>query len=75
MADYYQMTIFELGRGAVVPIRKILHFGTYYYDCPLCGEAVGIWKDPKLDHVTNGFIYKRDQCKNGHEIDWSGVKE
>lgn len=75
MADYWQMTLAELDRDAVQPIRHILHFGTYTFDCPICGECVGIWRDPRIDSMTNGMTYKQDVCKHGHAVDWSSIKE
>lgn len=74
MNNYWQMTLMELDRESVQPIKKLFHFGTYSYDCPICGDCVGFWRDPKFDKVTNGFTYKRDECKHGHKIDWEGVK-
>lgn len=75
MKNYYQMTLFELDRDSFQPVKKMLHFGTYSFTCPMCGEAVGFWRDPKIDKVTNGMTLKYDECKNGHKVDWSNVKE
>ena len=87
MANYWQMTLAELDQESVQPIRKLFHFGCYHFNCPICDEVVGIWRDPNIDNVvgiwrdpnidkvTNGMIWKRDECKHGHAIDWSNVKE
>lgn len=75
MANYWQMTLFELDRDSVAPIKKILHPGTWYFSCPICGETVGLWRDPKVDSVTNGMTQQRKECKNGHIVDWAEVKE
>ena len=73
--SYWQMTLAELDQESVQPIRKLFHFGCYHFNCPICGEVVGIWRDPNIDEVTNGMIWQRDECKHGHRIDWSEVKE
>lgn len=36
--------------------------------CPLCGEVVGIESDGSVHE--KGMIYQREQCKNGHAINW-----
>ena len=69
------MTLFELDRDAFQPIKKLMHFGTWSFTCPVCGEVVGFYRDPKFDKVTNGLYLKYEQCKNGHAVDWSMVKE
>lgn len=69
------MTFLELESDSFQPIKKLFHFGCWHYSCPICGEVVGIYRDPKIDKVTNGLIYKRDLCKNGHHVDWSEVNE
>ena len=75
MSNYWQMTIREFMQDSFQPTRKLLHFGVYHFDCPVCGECVGIWRDPKFDPVDNGMMFKYEQCKNGHVVDWSMVKE
>ena len=75
MANYWQMTLTELDQESVQPLRKLFHFGCYHFNCPICDEVVGSWRDPNIDKVTNGMIWKRDECKHGHAIDWSNVKE
>ena len=69
------MTIMELERDSFQPVRKMIHFGSYLYECPCCGETVGLWRDPRVDKDTNGMIYKLEQDKNGHVMDWSFIKE
>lgn len=36
--------------------------------CPLCGQVVGIESDGTVHE--KGWIYKRDECKNGHTVKW-----
>ena len=75
MNNYWQITLAELDQESVQPIRKLFHFGCYHFNCPICDEVVGIWRDPKIDPVDNGMMYQRAECKHGHVIDWSNVKE
>ena len=75
MAEFWQMTLMELDQDAVEPTKKLFHFGVFHYSCPICGEIVGIWRDPKIDRVTNGMLLQREKCKHGHDIDWSNVRE
>lgn len=73
--NYWQMTIAELERDSFQPVKKLFHFGTWTFACPVCGQTVGLFRDLKADAVTNGMIYKRDECKNGHVVDWSMIEE
>lgn len=73
--SHWQMTFQELEADSFKPSRKLLHIGTYVFFCPVCGEAVGFYRNPRIDPITNGMYYKREQCKNGHAVDWSDVKE
>lgn len=75
MANYWQMTLAELDHESVQPTRKLFHFGQWHFDCPICGECVGMYRDPSIDKVTNGMMWQRSECKNGHVVDWSEVKE
>lgn len=61
----WQITWDEYGKDAFRPVRKPMHIGSWSYECPLCGMPVGIYR------IDEGMIYKRDQCKNGHKIDWT----
>lgn len=60
----WQMTLEELIADSFKPVRQPIHLGSWSYDCPICGASVGIRT------ATEGFIYKRDICKNGHVVDW-----
>lgn len=75
MNNYWQITFAELDRESFEPTKKLFHFGTFMFHCPICGEVVGIWRDPKFDKVTNGMTLQRKECKNGHKVDWSEAKE
>lgn len=67
MMDYYQMTMTELLQDSFRPRVEPMHMGSWAYVCPVCNAAVGIRR------VQEGFVYKRETCKNGHNIDWSGI--
>ena len=60
----WQITLEELTADSFKPIKTLIHFGSWAYECPICGAPVGIYKD------EDGMIYKRDECKNGHVMDW-----
>ena len=75
MSNYWQMTIAELDMESVEPTKKLFYFGSYMFHCPICGEVVGIYRDPKFDPVTNGMELQRKECKHGHVIDWTNVKD
>ena len=69
--NIYQITLADLeDLGPVKPLKthEIVK-GQYTYHCPMCGWCVGIENDGTV-HRELGFIYKRDVCKNGHEIEW-----
>ena len=72
MRNYYQMTLADLTTvGPVKPTKEHETIkGSWKYTCPLCGELVAIEYDGTV-HRELGFIYKRDTCRNGHDIDWS----
>ena len=72
MRSYYQMTLADITTvGPLKPLKKHeIVKGQYMYRCPLCEECVGIENDGTV-HRELGFIYKRDTCRNGHDIDWS----
>ena len=75
MANYWQMPLDELDRDSFQPVKKLMHFGTYYFECPCCGELVGLYRDKKYDPVTFGLYFRRDKCLNGHVADWDAVPE
>lgn len=71
---HYQMTLEEmLDPSPKKPTRERgVAPGTFCYRCPICEAIVGI-KGAETYHEP-GWLYRRDQCKNGHDIDWSKTK-
>lgn len=72
---HYQMTMAEMFDESFKPIR--LHEtikGRTSFNCPICGWLVGIYSDGSV-HKEIGWMYKREQCKNGHAVDWSDQNE
>lgn len=72
--NYWQMTMEEAlePEKPRKPKREYERIkGQECYYCPICRWVVGIYSDGSV-HKEIGFIYKRDRCKNGHNIDWSG---
>ena len=65
--SYYQMTFDELLNDSFRPIMEPIHQGSWGYICPVCKCTVGIRR------VQEGFVYKRDVCKNGHRMEWEGI--
>lgn len=68
--DYWQITIDEL----LEPSRKPKTYftpmpGCTGYCCGICREAVGLYSNGTTH--DEGWLYKRETCRNGHEIDWS----
>lgn len=76
MLDYYQMTLEEvIEDGAKTPKIVIsAQPGLTDYACRLCGAYVGIYNHG-VDHMDKGWIYRREVCKFGHEIDWEKIDE
>ena len=65
----WQITIDELVEEAFKPNGKLnWRNGIEDWFCPLCGELVGIYSNGSTHE--EGWLYKRDKCKNGHNIDW-----
>lgn len=48
--------------------------GTFHYSCGICGEPVGIHSG-NCKHIADGWLYKRDCCKNGHAVDWAAYEK
>ena len=69
----WQITLYELNEDKVKP-KKAYNSpsGTFHYSCGICEEPVGIHSG-NCRHITDGWLYKRDCCKNGHAVDWSGI--
>lgn len=65
----WQMTIDELTTAAFEPNGKYNRFnGITDWFCPICGMVVGIHSNGQTHE--EGWLYKRDTCKNGHRIEW-----
>ena len=61
----WQMTWNELLADSFEPVKEFMHIGSWAYTCPVCGLPVGIYR------TDEGFILKRDECKNHHKIKWT----
>ena len=69
----WQITLYELDKDKVKPKRGYNSpSGTFHFVCGICGEVVGIHAD-KCPHLE-GWILRRDCCKNGHAVDWEDIK-
>lgn len=65
----WQMTLDELITEAFKPNGKYNRLtGLMDWFCPMCGEVVGIWSNGSVHE--EGWLFRRDKCKNGHRIDW-----
>lgn len=64
------MTLDELTTEAFEPNGKYNRLtGITDWMCPLCGNVVGIHSNGSVHE--EGWLYKCDQCKNGHMIRWN----
>lgn len=72
--NHYQMTMEELldPSPRKPKMERGVTPGTFAYLCPICRTIVGL-KGSATYHEP-GWLYKREACKNGHEIDWSKIK-
>ena len=68
--NYWQMTLNELIDDSFRPTKTMIHFGSYGFECQICACPVGLYRP-----ADGGMVYKRDECKNGHKVDWSEVRE
>ncbi len=70
MNEPYQMDLFDLDDKTYQPIRyKVNPFSiSTLYLCPKCREHVGAYVD------GDGWIIKKDECKNGHKMNWEAIK-
>lgn len=65
----WQMTIDELITSAFEPNGKYNRLnGITDWFCPICGMVVGIHSNGQTHE--EGWLFKRDTCKNGHRIEW-----
>ena len=71
----WQITLYELDEDKVKP-KKAYNSpsGTFHYSCGICGEPVGI-HSRNCRHIADGWLYKRDCCKNGHAVDWASYEK
>ncbi len=67
----WQITWDELDQDEVRPITEHSQSGSIAYRCGICGEYVGLY-GPHGFHVE-GWLIKRDRCKNGHVVDWTTI--
>lgn len=68
----WQMTLDELTVEAFAPNGRYNRFtGITDWFCPLCGEVVGMYSNGQVHE--EGWLYKRDKCRNGHIVDWEGA--
>ena len=66
----WQITLDELMKASFPPNGKLnWHNGTQDWFCPVCGAVVGIYSNGQTHE--EGWLYKRDKCKNGHVVDWA----
>ena len=70
MGKYWQMTLAELMGDSFQPVKKMIHFGSWGFECQICGMPVGIFRPD-----DGGLIYRREKCPNGHAVDWSQIRE
>lgn len=73
--EHYQMTMEELlDPSPRLPerVRSVAPPGLFHYLCPICGATVGL--EGSETYHEPGWLYQRETCKNGHEIDWSKIK-
>ena len=70
MAEFWQMTFRELEHESFQPMKTMIHFGSWGFECPICACPVGLYRP-----ADGGLVFKRDECKNGHKVDWSEVRE
>lgn len=65
----WQITLEELTQDSFTPKKEFIHLGSWAYVCPICRAYVGLYRDDHLE--DDGMLYKRDECKNGHRMDWN----
>ena len=65
----WQMTMLELISDSYKPeVKYNWANGLSDWFCPVCGQCVGIYSNGQTHN--EGWLYKRDECKNGHRIGW-----
>jgi len=68
----WQITINELVHDSYQPkgINDRVSGLTRWF-CPVCDTVVGLYSTGTVH--DKGWLIKRDQCRNGHNIDWEGI--
>lgn len=72
MREPYQMDIFDLEEKEYRPITTtpLIRNEAFYY-CPKCQDWVGMYSKEGRD---KGWHYVKDECRNGHKLNWEGIK-
>lgn len=60
----WQITLEELLTDSVKPVKTLIHVGSWGYECPICGDFVGLYR------TDEGMMLKREACRNGHKVRW-----
>ena len=68
--EFWQITMRELLGESFQPTKSMIHFGSWGFSCQICGMPVGIYRP-----ADDGLIYRREECSNGHKVDWSQIRE
>lgn len=71
MREPYQMDLLDLEDRAYqpVPSGNPLASATMYY-CPKCRDFVGMYSKEGKD---KGWHYVKEECSNGHRLNWEAV--
>lgn len=71
MNKAYQMTLLEMFDDHFIPVAEShLDRGLIDYFCPVCNAPVGVFSTGDIHKW--GWLYRRDECRNGHTISWEG---
>lgn len=70
MNEYWQMTLREMMGESFEPTKSMIHLGSWGFTCQICADPVGLYRP-----ADGGMVYMRDECKNGHKVDWSSTRE
>lgn len=73
MREPYQIDLFDLDDRPWQPVPSGNPFQVArFYRCPKCGETVGMYMREGKD---KGWHDVKDECRNGHKMNWEGVQE